>query len=197
MKALSINSVKSITHFFYPSYCLHCEGTVAKPHHLLCSSCFEQIEPIDPKSRCPICWGPSPCKPCAKKPTPLRPHRSLFEPYGPILPLYQEFLKTKRAKTLASLIVMALVHTSWPLPDMIVPQVTPPFPKEDPLFILAKSVGKFLERPVSLPHERIQDKKVLLLNGAIRSAKEVVEGRRLLYTFFPQKVYSFALLDCR
>ncbi len=197
LNILNISFAKPLIHFFYPSHCLHCEGAVKRPHHLLCLSCFEQIELIDPKSRCPICWGPLPCKPCVKKPTPLRPHRSLFEPYGPILPLYQEFLRTKRTKTLASLIVMALVRTSWPFPDLIVAPSEPPLPKQDPPFILAKSVGKLLERPVSLPHERLQDKTVLLLTAPIRSAKEVAEARQGCQIFFPKKVYSLAFLDYR
>ncbi|QVL57435.1 MAG: hypothetical protein KFB93_08675 [Simkaniaceae bacterium] len=192
MKILSTVS-DNIIHFFYPAYCLHCDSPVKKGHHLLCPSCFEQIEWIDRKERCPRCWRPKKCKDCP----PLHPHRSLFEPCGPIKDLHQEFLKTKRGKILASLIVIALSKSSWPLPDVIVPLVDSPFPKSEPVYILAKELSALLECTLSLPGPKIQDKETLLLTDSLWKTEELIKGKQRLAEFFPEKTFTFALIDHR
>jgi len=166
---------------------------VEKAHHLLCASCFEQIEWIDRKERCPRCWGPKTCRHCPH----LHPHRSLFEPGGPINNLYQEFLKTKRGKTLASLIVIALAKTSWPFPDVIVPLIDSPFPKQEPLYFLSKELATLLQTFLFFPSPRIQDKKILLLTDTLWKTEDLVKEKQRLAEFFPEKIFTFALIDQR
>ncbi len=192
MKILSTASDNFI-HFFYPTYCLHCDGAVRKAHHLLCPSCFQLIEWIDRAERCPHCWGPKKCKQCPH----LHPHRSLFEPCGPILPLHQEFFKTNRAKTLASLIVIALAKIPWPTPDIIIPLTDSPFPKKEPIYALAKELALLLECSHHLPAPSIQDLKVLLLVDVLYKTGQLIEGKRALAEYFPEKIYTMALIDRR
>ena len=185
--------IRQLLHFIYPTYCLHCDGPVKRANQTLCPECFLEIEWIEKKERCPMCWGPDKCRKCP----PLHPHRSLFESCGPIPLLFQEFQRTKRANTLASFIVLGLDRTSWPLPDIIVPLTEGPFHKSEPSYLLAKTLAKMLELPCLLPSNKVRDKTVLFLIDRLSSAKKVIEARSYLKGFFPRKVYSIALIDER
>ena len=164
-----------------------------KPHHLLCSFCFQQIEWIDYRERCRRCLGPKGCQSCL----PLYPHRSLFQGEGPILDLYQEFLKTKRGKGLASLITFALARDIWPLPEVIVPLVDRPFPKQDPLWSLAKELAAFLQARPLLPGGCIENKIVLVLVGALWNVEGLIRAKRALAAGFPERLFTLALIDQR
>ncbi|MDJ0652015.1 MAG: hypothetical protein QNJ27_03300 [Simkaniaceae bacterium] len=192
MKILS-TALDSLIRFFYPAYCLHCSERVAKSHQLLCFSCFEQLEWIDRSQRCARCWGPKTCQHC----DPLHPHRSLFEPCGPIMDLHREFLKKKRGKTLASLMVITLSKTSWPCPEVIVPLIDSPFPKQEPLYSLAKELAILLSCTLLLPSSKLQDKKILLITDSLRTIEEVLKAKQRLAGFFPEKIFTFALIDHR
>ncbi|MDN3509359.1 MAG: hypothetical protein P0S93_05025 [Candidatus Neptunochlamydia sp.] len=192
MKILS-TALDRVVHFFYPAYCLHCNEKVEKAHHLLCSSCFEQLEWIDRSQRCPSCWGAKKCQHCSS----LHPHCSLFEPCGPILELHREFLKTKRGKTLASLMVVALYKTSWAFPEVIVPLIDSPFPKQEPLYSLGKELAVLLSCSLSLPNSKLQDKKILLITDILWKTEEVMKEKQRLADFFPEKIFTFALIDLR
>ena len=192
MKILS-TALDNLIRFFYPAYCLHCNERVAKAHHLLCASCFGQLEWIDRSQRCPSCWGLKKYQHCP----PLHPHRSLFEPCGPVLDLQREFLKSKRGKTLASLMVIALSKTSWPLPEVIVPIMDSPFPKQEPLYSLGKELATLLSCTLSLPCSKLQDKKVLLIADVLWKTEELIKEKQRLADFFPEKIFTFALIDQR
>lgn len=192
MKILNTGFAR-IIHFFFPAYCLHCDEKVKWPTHLLCRDCFQLIEWIDRKERCTSCWGPRKCKRCF----PLHPHRSLFEETGPIASLYFEFCKTKRAKLLASLIVIALSNTSWETFDLVVPLIKRPIPKEDSSYFLAKEVGKLLGIPSAFPSEKVEGKKILFLVPYLASAHQLFKEKKRLGGFFPAKVYTLALIDQR
>ncbi|MCB1107582.1 MAG: hypothetical protein KDK76_05765 [Chlamydiia bacterium] len=186
-----------ILHFFYPTFCIHCGGSVEKKSHPLCPPCTELLDWIDHKTRCPICAGPSPCSHCRKNPKPLRPHLSLFEGVGPITDLYYEFLKTKRPHFLASLILLALSRSSFPIPDGIVPATQKLFPKKSPSYLLAASVARLLKVPLLLPNGSLQDKTLLLITPTLQATDTLLTFKRHLKTFFPEKVYSLALIDER
>lgn len=179
--------------FLFPTCCVHCEGNVRWPTHQLCAHCFEQIEWIDRKERCPSCHGPRKCKRCL----PLHPHRSLFENTGPIASLYHDFLQTKRGRLLASLIVVALSKTSWPHPEAIVPLTIRPFPKTDPAYFLAKEVAQLLGCPLLLPSEKVEGKNVLFLTPLLASGSAFFEEKKRLAGFFPSKILTCALIDTR
>lgn len=189
--------INTVLHFFYPSSCLHCKGAVSKKHHLLCSFCFDLIEWIDGSKRCPICAGPSLCNFCKKKPKPIRPHLSLFEGCGPILSLYYDFLKTGHSPSLASLTLLALGRSSFPIPDIVVPHTSKFFPKKEPSYLLAKALGRLIDRPFALPSPQLQDKTLLLITPVLHKTDDLLEMKRVLRGHFPLKVYSLALIDYR
>lgn len=192
MKILSTVCANAI-HFFYPAYCLHCEGKLKWPTHLICSDCFHQIEWIDRKERCPNCYGPRRCKRCV----PLYPHRSLFENSGPIASLYAEYIITKRPTLLASLIVVAFSKTSWDLPEFVVPYITWPLATEDPSYFLAKEVAKLLKTPCALPSDQIEGKSVLFLVPSLSSGDHLFKAKKHLAGYFPAKIHTLALIDQR
>lgn len=192
MKILS-TVCANLIHFFYPAYCLHCEGKLKRPTDLLCLPCFHQIEWIDQSERCPNCWGPNRCKSCL----PLHPHRSLFEPTGPLLSLYGEFLKTKHSILLASLIVVALSKTSWEIPEVVIPYITCPLAPKDPSSFLAKEVAKLLDIPRAFPSEKIEGKKVLFLIPSLSNSSHLFKEKKKLAGYFPAKIFTLALLDQR
>ena len=150
MRIRSTACVNAVLHFFYPSYCLHCDGPLVEKHHLLCPSCLELIEWIHPSERCTYCAGPSPCMPCKGSPRLLCPHLSLFEGCGPILSLYNHFLKTKQGKGLASFLLLALSRSSFPIPDAVLPNTDRLFPQREPSYLLARSLARLLKCPCIL-----------------------------------------------
>ena len=197
MKIRSTDCVNAILHFFYPSYCLHCDGPLVKKNHLLCHTCFELIEWIRPSNRCIYCAGPSPCVPCKGSPCPLRPHLSLFEGCGPILSLYYHFLRTKQGDGLASFLLLAFSRSSFSIPDVIVPNTTRLFPKKEPSYLLANHLARFLKRSCLLPGPSLKDKSVLLITPTLHDSGELLDMKRYLNSFFPIKILSFALIDYR
>ena len=108
----------------------------------------------------------------------LHPHRSLFDSCGPILDLHREFLKTKRGKTLASLLVIAFSKTSWPIPEVVVPLIDSPFPKQEPLYVLGKELASLLGCAFALPCASLQDKKILLVTDRLRKTEEMVKAKQ-------------------
>lgn len=192
MKILSTACANTI-HFFYPAYCLHCEGKLKWPTHLICGECSHQIEWIDRRERCPRCWGPRHCKSCL----PLHPHRSLFENSGPIASLYAEYLITKRSALLASLLVVGLSKTKWEIPDAVVPLTKAPLPKEDPAYFLAKDVANLLKCPCYLPSEKVEDQIILLIEPFLLSGPSLFTMKKEVAGFFPKKIFSIALIDAR
>ena len=197
MRIRSTAYVNAVLHFFYPSYCLHCDGSLAEKHHLLCPTCFELIEWMCPSERCVYCAGPSPCVPCKGSPRPLRPHLSLFEGCGPILSLYDHFLKTKQGEALASFLLLALSRSSLSIPDVVVPNTRRLFPQKEPSYLLASRLARFLKRPCLLPGSALQDKSILLITSLLHSSGELLEMKRHLKGFFPMKITSMALIDDR
>lgn len=197
MRIRSTACVNAVLHFFYPSYCLHCDGSLVEKHHLLCPTCFELIAWIRPSERCTYCAGPSPCAPCKGSPRPLRPHLSLFEGCGPILSLYYHFLKTKQGKDLASFLLLALSRSSFSIPDAVVPNTNRLFPKKEPSYLLARSLARLLKCPCLLPSPALQDKSVLLITDVLYDPRVLLEMKRHLKGYFPRKITSFALIDYR
>ena len=185
--------IKHAVHLIFPANCLHCSSRVDWASRPLCPECFSQIEWIDRSERCPTCWGPKTCRRCP----PLHPHRSLFEALGPLPILYKDFRSSKHPETLASLIILGLGKTSWPLPDFIVPFTSGPLHKSEPVYILAKKVAAELSIPLSLPHPRLMDKTVLFFTDILQSTDTFLKGKHLLQGFFPYKIYSLALIDAR
>ena len=93
--------------------------------------------------------------------------------------------------------IVALAKTSWPLPEVIVPLIDSPFPKQEPLYFLTKELATFLHCSLSLPSSKIQDKKVLLVTDILWKIEELIKEKQRLAEFFPEKIFTFALIDQR
>ncbi|MCB1109460.1 MAG: hypothetical protein KDK64_00620 [Chlamydiia bacterium] len=167
------------------------------PKDLLCADCLQQIEWINPQERCVHCFAPAPCRLCKTSPRPLRPHRSVFEGVGPVRSLYDDFLRTKRADPLASLLLLAWTRASFPCPDAIVPATLKIFPQQDPAYLLAKAVSRLLRCPLLLPRASLQDKSLLLITPILQNLDETLDIKNALRGAFPRSLYSLALIDLR
>src|SRR5437868_4473495 len=47
----------SILSYFFPPFCLHCRSPLLQEFNLICSSCCNDLELIDPDQRCPLCFN--------------------------------------------------------------------------------------------------------------------------------------------
>ncbi len=83
------------------------------------------------------------------------------------------------------------------MPDRIVPLIDSPFPKKEPLYLLAKELATLLECSVALPGPKVQDQKVLLLIDLLHTAEKLIDGKRTLSLHFPEKIFTMALIDHR
>jgi len=188
---------RALIHFFYPSYCLYCKGIAEKNHHLLCDTCFELIEWIDPKERCKNCWGKLPCKGCEKVPRYLPHHLSLFDGFGPISSLYQHFLKTHQGKGLLALMLLKLSRSSFPLPDVVTPNSEKYLPLNDPAHLLAKHLAKLIGKPCAPRGEKLSGQTVLVITPTLTKLDDLIEKQREIRGYLPKKIYSMALIDRR
>lgn len=93
--------------------------------------------------------------------------------------------------------VVAFSKTCWPLPDTIVPIIDSPFPKREAVYFLGKELAGFLGCSLSLPSKKLQDKKILLLTDVLWKTEELIQEKRKVAAFFPEQVFTLALIDKR
>lgn len=112
---------ESFSCLLFPSSCIHCQGELTGSLKLLCSTCLTQLETIDPRDRCPICFTDG----CICSKTGPRSYKRLgccFEYEGPQKSLlialkYQD--RPYLAKSLASFMLLQYEQLGWQLPDYI------------------------------------------------------------------------------
>lgn len=200
---LFTRSLKILLNFLYPAICLHCEDELEKPSQTLCRECLKQIEWLE--RGCIYCSAPIEngriCEKCSKHPLYLQPHASLFPSLGPISCLHTDFLRTKRADTLAAFVILGLSHLSFPMPNCIVPLLQPRCKgfvlKKQSAALLAQRVAAFLRCPTYFPSNKVEGRVVLFVTDWLDDAKELYSQRRKLNQFFPKQIYSIALIDAR
>lgn len=146
--------------FVFPKLCFHCSERIEQQNRLLCKTCFDSLELIDPLTSCPRCFSSdyqkkSSCPGCYKKTTYLTALASVFEEEGPAGTLVRKLKggdKPYLAESLAFFMTMQLFKLQWPLPDCIVPVPI----SNMRLFcrgynqslLLAEAMGRLLDRPV-------------------------------------------------
>ena len=151
--------LENLLSFIYPPFCLHCEEGLEKPQDLLCRSCLEHVQLLDVRGRCRYCFTlceeRTVCRNCSLQKAPFRRGAATVEGMGPAYTLFQNFASGKRphlAASLGALMTMQYLELQWPFPDLIVP-----IPSTwgmrwqlgyDPVALLAKEVGKALQKPV-------------------------------------------------
>lgn|GEM_PF-4358677 len=155
--------------FCYPQTCLHCQNETGDDAALVCNTCAELLELIDPKERCEICFGQKTdgemiCLECRRKRPKQKKVISCFEWEGPARSLLLQFTQGGRpwlAKGLASFLLLAKERANLPQPDFLI-ALPPPFfhffeQSYDPNLLLAKELGLILSVPVLQLFERCEE----------------------------------------
>lgn len=121
---------QALIDFVYPPFCLHCRAPREEGRHLLCASCFSQVELIDPFTRCPSCFiekgveGDEKCRFCHSHPPPWNRGAAACDYAGPIVTLVKDMKYSNHpylAEVLAPYLVAQFFALDWPLPDLIIP----------------------------------------------------------------------------
>ena len=121
---------ETLTHFFYPSFCFHCETQIYGKKPLLCKACQDLIEWIEPSLTCSCCGGIKSsqfhalCLECHKKPVSLMPYGTCLAFEGPAYSLYYHLRAYENemiAKLFASFLVLKWKKLRFPFPDVVIP----------------------------------------------------------------------------
>jgi len=160
----------TLSQFFYPSFCLHCNRQTYGKDKWICKACFDQIEWIDTTLACQTCGRPKrdrvslQCKECRKRPSYLMPFCSCFFPEGPAYSLHEQlrvYESEDVAKIFASLLIVKWKELSWPYPEAVVPipdsRLEMLSLKRQPNYLVAKALSKILAvpfRPVLTTREK-------------------------------------------
>lgn len=151
----------SLTHFFYPAYCLHCGEPLPPNQGVCCHVCHSFFEILDPKERCMSCFceiegfAQKKCPSCQLKPSPFFRCGAVFDYNGPPASAIQRLKYSNQpylAKGLGAFMVTQFEQLRWPLPDAIVP-VPLSFTHwlrrgYNQSFLIAEEMGKMLSVPV-------------------------------------------------
>lgn len=208
-----------ISHFFFPSLCLHCQNVTEKTTHLFCSGCLPYFELLEPKHY-PTEWS-------KQWQIPL----SAALPYlGPVSSLVKKLKFGQMpflAKTAAAFLTTQFHRLGWPLPDLLVPVPRPPLRSLyygiNHAKLITKHLGKSLNLPgytflrrkggdypqarlnpkqreatlqgsfyLLKPHE-IEDKTLLVVDDVITTGTTLKCAVETLLTGFPRKIYVLTL----
>lgn len=162
--------INSLTHFFYPTFCTHCNRQIYGRERWICKPCFEQIEWIDSTLACKTCGKPkrervrAQCSVCHVRPTYVMPMVSCFYPEGPAWALHEQlrvYESEEIAKLFASLLVMKWKELPWPFPEAIIPvpdsRIETFSLKNQANYLVAKAFSRLIAapfRPVLTTEER-------------------------------------------
>jgi len=113
----------------YPPSCLLCEQFLGgKKEKLCCKDCLEGLELLDPKERCPRCFGwgleGEVCPSCTDHPPLFYRLGAAFSYEGSAAGLVRQFKYGNRpylAKSLAAYLAVQMVRMGWEPPDLLVP----------------------------------------------------------------------------
>ena len=219
--------IKSLLCFFYPPFCLHCDERLDDPKATLCQSCISHVQLLEINGRCRYCFslceGRTVCFECVSKKVSYRRGAAAVDSIGPAGTLLRNYTSGKRshlAPALGALMTMQYLELNWPFPDLIVP-VLGSFGKRwevgyDPVELLAREMGKALQKPVSCSLKRhlsikdfslrfhwkkgcdAADKRVLLLTDELAKDNEVIRlAAACVQEAFPLEIFvlAFAKLD--
>lgn len=156
-----MNSIfHSLKQLIFPQLCLHCHQLLRQHQSIFCTDCFNQLEFIDPQTRCLICFSThnmtkkSVCLECKKSNRLLTAQAAAFEYTGPASTLIRKMKYGNLpylAKGAAAFLTAQFIKLDWPLPDVIIPtpiswthQIERGFNQSD---LIAQELSKFLKCP--------------------------------------------------
>ncbi len=160
--------LSSILSLLYPPLCLHCRESLEKGNPIFCKGCLEQLELIDPTSRCVVCFSTinqtvgKVCPRCLHKgQRTISQLAAVFDYMGPASTLIKCLKYSQQpylAKGAGAFLVAQWVRLEWPLPDLIVP-VPMAFTHwlergYNQSALLAEIVAEALDRPLAEPLKR-------------------------------------------
>ena len=100
MKKFGKKIIHSMWSLLCPQVCLNCATLLDPSCKLLCKSCFQELELIDPTSRCRFCFceveHAGACVECRKKISPSDYVAAAFEHMGAAKSILQEFTSQDR-----------------------------------------------------------------------------------------------------
>jgi ComF family protein len=151
----------SLCHLIYPSRCLHCREHLPPETTLLCNSCAELLELINPDERCQTCFIPSKngstdhCKNCHDNPSLFYQKAAVFDYIGPAATLVKKIKYANQpflARGMGAFLAAQFDRLDWPLPDALVP-VPISFSRwiergYNQSLLMADEMAKFLNIPV-------------------------------------------------
>lgn len=114
----------------YPPVCHSCESPLEEGYAILCPYCLDQLEKIDPKERCPLCFSQDieqvgwPCKCCRRDPPPFNRLLSVFDYEGPAGALVRKLKYSNQrylVEGMAAHMVEVLLTHQETLPDLLIP----------------------------------------------------------------------------
>lgn len=151
----------SFLNFIYPPLCLQCDAYLNKKHLILCRTCIELLNPIDPLEHCRFCLSRNDlsktriCKNCREKQNPIYKLSAVFDYMSSAATLIKNLkysFQYNLGKGIGAYMAKHLIELNWPIPDVIIP-VPITFAHYlsrgyNQSFLLAKSIGKILSCPV-------------------------------------------------
>ncbi len=210
----------------FPEVCVQCSEILKGRDYLICPSCREDLVLVDRAERCPRCFSIDRCF-CDQMPCLLKQVAGAFDNMGPgglLVHSFREGGRSFLAQDLAAFMVQQLIELGWPFPDLIVPvphtAIRSFMRGYRPSTLLAKEVGKFLERPVKnllkklsgcFPQtglnleqreslcpelfmwkhqENISDQKILLIDDMAVTRASLCCAAKRLGEGFPQQIYG-------
>ncbi|MCE5316209.1 MAG: double zinc ribbon domain-containing protein [Parachlamydia sp.] len=213
---------QSFLDLLYPPVCIHCQESIgSRQERLFCPQCSQELALIDPEGRCPYCFSEreiarfAACLECRRHPPKLEGIASACDNLGPARTLLNCIKSGDRpylANGAGALMVAQFVRLQWPFPDLIVP-IPISFWRAfeigyNPNYLLAKSVGSILDRPVehllrikedayllkkSAPV--LKDKTILFINTLMTSVNPMNDCAEILLCEGPRALYGMTF--CR
>jgi ComF family protein len=163
MRLIQIRQIgRSFIDFIYPPLCLHCGSCLIQSTYLLCPTCVNLLELIEPSSRCLFCFSEKDeeklhvCLECRTRPSFLDGAAASFDFLGPASTLIKKMKYSHMPyldKAIAAYMIAQFCKLDWPLPDVIIPvpiAFTHLFNRGyNQSALIAKSIGALLDRSYS------------------------------------------------
>lgn len=189
---------------------------------LFCSTCLKDLSLIEPKGRCPYCFGEwngsnmSLCSTCRRHPPILDGLAAACEGMGPAATLLNRLKYGDRpylAQGAAALMAAQFIQLEWPFPDLIVPvpiSFSHWFERGyNQSQLLADAFGKIIDRPVqNLIKSKFGEcgfklatgkdatyKVILLIDDVVKTGNTLRQCVDLLEEIHPKAIYG--LVFCK
>jgi len=152
--------IAALRNLLFPAICLACHAEIADQRKLLCPCCAGALVPLDPTSRCLICFSAlideiRICEGCRLQRPKITRATAPFSDTGPAKELLERFLSGHLIlkELLSAYMTFQFLKLDLPYPDRIVPVPESSLRRWErgfsPSELLADRVGQILERPVS------------------------------------------------